>query len=246
MSSSSTEKDIQNQLREGAKLVEQSFRFEKTEDGSVTNVKPASSTEAIKQEKSPYTSQTAAAKGALKAVTDYISFDNKKQSEKDDTIVDVKVRNPFHKIMNLLQDIKSKQSTTVSMRFTIPLIALPIVLLAAFQLGRAQTVCASRFTSQIGVLRSLTVMSPIEGTVDVYSHLLSFFPDIPRLQKAEELHLARRTILVGLDGKILDVLHDEKLKMKGFDGEGVILSGNLSPCAGTISLDAEENISLTN
>src|SRR5258708_4459280 len=81
--------------------------------------------------------ETVSVSGALPA----ISADLSKVPSENDDLVDVKVHNPLHRITKLLQDIKSHQSTTVSMRFTIPLIALPIVLLVAFQLGRAQTNC---------------------------------------------------------------------------------------------------------
>jgi hypothetical protein len=236
------EQEIEAKLREDARAVEQSFRVLEDEHGKYVKAAPNSSpADPSIQEKSPYTSQTAAAKGALKAVTDYISFDAAKANAADDTIVDVKVRNPFHRIMKLLQDIKSKQSTTVSMRFTIPLIALPIVLLAAFQLGRAQTVCASRFTSQVGVLRSINIMAP-PATKDVYSNLLSFFPDIPKLQKTEELTATKSTILVNMQGEVLNVFHTAKLEISSFANEGVIISGMLSPCAGTITLDDPQNI----
>lgn len=178
--------------------------------------------------------------GPLEAVSHLLSVE-KGEGSADETLVDVKVHNPFTRVLKMLQEIKNHQSTTVSMRFTIPLIALPIVLLAAFQLGRAQAVCASRFTSQTGTLRIVSVLAPKQAT-DSFGMLLSFFPDIPHLQKKAELQPAMKTILVSTNGEVLNILNDPTMDLTIYNATPVILTGTLSPCSGTITLDAPQNI----
>src|SRR5258706_9616372 len=80
-----------------------------------------------------------------------------------DDLVSIKVRNPLHKIVQILQEIKSHQATNFNLHFSIPLIALPVFIIAflgVFQLGRAQVTCFPTFTSKIGTLKTITVMSP--------------------------------------------------------------------------------------
>ncbi len=211
-------------------------------NGHFINLSSQPETPALKQEQVAPTQQQVETTGALSAISQYVS--SGKKPDDDETLVDVKVRNPLHKITKLLQDMRSKQSTTVSMRFTIPLIALPIVLLAAFQLGRAQTTCATRFTSQIGIIRTIAVLTPVESK-DVFTSLLSFFPEVPKLQKSTDLVQMNRTILVDLEGKVINVLHDGKLDISEYNNQGVILTGTLSPCADTITLDDKRNITTT-
>lgn len=191
----------------------------------------------------PQVKETDKAAGPLSAISEYFSVE-KETGGPEETLIDVKVHNPFTRIMKMLQDIKNHQSTTVSLRFTIPLIALPIVMLAAFQLGKAQTLCATHFTSQTGTLRVVSVLAPKEST-DSFGMLLSFFPDIPRLHKKAELAPSMKTILVSDKGDVVNVLHDSTMNLSLYNGIHVILSGMLSPCSGTITLDAPQNLTET-
>jgi hypothetical protein len=218
--------------------IEETFKVVK--DDVTNGLKATATSPDFKSE--PTTSKSEKTDGAWKELSQFISVEREKSKDKtSDTIVDVKVHNPFVRIMKMLKDIKQHQATTVSMRFTIPLLALPIVLLAAFQLGKAQTVCASRFTSQIGTFRILSVMAPVESN-DSLSILFSFFPDIPKLQKQSELSSIMRTILITPQGSILTVLHNNKTNLLGFNNQQVIVTGQYSPCTGIITLDSPQNI----
>ncbi|QQG42992.1 MAG: hypothetical protein HYW45_02135 [Candidatus Daviesbacteria bacterium] len=52
-------------------------------------------------------------------------------------ILEVSITNPFKKIMYWLDQIRRKQTTTFAIRLSIPLIAIPIIALAFFQLGKS-------------------------------------------------------------------------------------------------------------
>lgn len=51
-------------------------------------------------------------------------------------LVSVSINNPFKKILYWLNQIRKRQTTTLAFKVSIPLIALPIVIFAAFQIGR--------------------------------------------------------------------------------------------------------------
>lgn len=51
-------------------------------------------------------------------------------------IVSVNISNPFKKILYWLDQIRRHQTTTLAFKLSIPLIAIPIILAAAFSLGR--------------------------------------------------------------------------------------------------------------
>src|SRR3989338_4817525 len=52
-------------------------------------------------------------------------------------LVAVTVNNPFKKILYWLDQIRKHQTTTFAVKLSIPLIALPVIIFAAFQVGRS-------------------------------------------------------------------------------------------------------------
>ena len=55
-------------------------------------------------------------------------------------VLSVTVTNPFKKILYWLDQIRKKQTTTFAVKLSIPLIALPVIIFAAFQVGRSSVV----------------------------------------------------------------------------------------------------------
>src|SRR3990167_197263 len=55
-------------------------------------------------------------------------------------VLSVTVTNPFKKILYWLDQIRKKQTTTFAVKLSIPLIALPVIIFAAFQVGRSSAI----------------------------------------------------------------------------------------------------------
>lgn len=53
-------------------------------------------------------------------------------------ILTLSVNNPFKKILYWLNQIRKHQTTTFAFKLSIPLIALPVIIFSAYQLGRGQ------------------------------------------------------------------------------------------------------------
>ena len=162
-------------------------------------------------------------------------------SDETAPLVDVKVNNPFVSFFNLLKQIKNHQSTTVSLRFTIPLIALPIVLLAAFQLGRVQTTCSPVFSSQVGRIHILTIQVP-KTESSWYSPFTNLLPGNFVPQKATGFTHENRAILLLSDGTTLSLIPIPGINLTDLNNMPVIVSGNYSACNKAITIDAPTNI----
>lgn len=194
----------------------------------------------IKTNQTPTVSSKA--EGAGVTIDKFIHMD--KNATDDETMLDVKVSNPLHRITQLLQDIKNKQSTTVSMKFTIPLIALPIVLFLVFQLGRAQTACSPIFTTKTGTLKILTVQVPTKKT-GIISSLFSLFPRLPQLTQPPQpspLTQTTQSILLTETSDTITILHQPIPELNNFEDQEVLISGTYSACSQTLTLDSKENI----
>lgn len=53
-------------------------------------------------------------------------------------LVSVSISNPFKKILYWLDQIRKHQTTTFAFKLSIPLIALPVIIFAAYQIGRGE------------------------------------------------------------------------------------------------------------
>jgi len=82
-------------------------------------------------------------------------------------ILQVTVTNPLKKILYWLDQIRRKQTTTFAIKLSIPLIALPVIIFAAFQLGKGSIVLpfiklpASPSPSETQVLEGIPTPTPV-------------------------------------------------------------------------------------
>lgn len=152
------------------------------------------------------------------------------ESNDDEKLVNLSVNNPFKKMTQLLQDIKNKQSTTVSMRFTIPLIALPVVALIAFGMGSINANCINNYSSKTGILR----------VVNINQEKL-IFPFLPESINFKQTISEQRPILVRQSGSILS-LDGDLGNLQSLYNNVVIATGDYSSCNESLSISSPSNI----
>lgn len=106
-----------------------------------------------------------------------VEFDVKKAHNLSDPIVDInlKVNNPIGRLWLALKRLWKSQNTVVALRFTIPLIVLPIALFVAWRLWQGRGVAVPM--SKLGIIHAVEVGGTprdilILPTSDVY--LLSY------------------------------------------------------------------------
>ena len=180
------------------------------------------------------------AKGSLEILSSLISA---KETEDDATLIDIKVTNPLKRIYELLQDIKKHQSTTFSLRFTIPLIALPIFLLVAFHLGRGSYVCTQEFTSKKGIIKIVNIDVPVVNE-NFFSNLWVKL-GLPDTDGTSTLYTTNdRVLLDSQTGEIVQVLTAKAIDINKYQDRNVIVSGTYSTCTHTMTLNSENNISI--
>jgi len=160
------------------------------------------------------------------------------ESKDDETLIDVKITNPLHRIAQILQDIKTHQSTKISLSFTIPLIALPVFLLAAFQLGKVQNLCTPVFSSHVGTLRNINVFGPKDNP-GIIANFIPFFTSTKK-----DFINQKKSILITSKDDVITVDDGENLDLSGFNNQPIIVSGLYSSCTKTLILNSLENISL--
>lgn len=180
------------------------------------------------------------AKGSLEILSSLIKA---KETEDDSTLIDIKVTNPLKRIYELLQDIKKHQSTTFSLRFTIPLIALPIFLFVAFQLGRGSYVCTQEFTSRKGVIKLITVDMPVRR--DTFFSKIWNNLGVPAISSPSSDYVTEERVLLDNQiGDIVQILPTKAIDIRQYHDQSVIVSGTYSSCTKIMTLNSANNIVL--
>lgn len=159
----------------------------------------------------------------------------------DDDLVDVRIHNPLSRIAKLLQDIKTHQSTTFAVRFTIPLIALPIFILAAFQLGRANTACSAQIAAKIGTVQVVEAFIP-KDSPGILGTIFSFLPSIPKLTPQKELVLEKRAVLLDSQNETWNIIAPPEINFEDYRNYRLVLTGKVAACTNTITIDSPRNI----
>lgn len=87
------------------------------------------------------------------------------EPEFEKPLVSLSVNNPFKKILYWLDQIRRKQTTTLAVKLSIPLIAIPIIFAAAFSLGRVNGIefVSNLYTNKGGTTAVLPTPSPAAG-----------------------------------------------------------------------------------
>lgn len=160
--------------------------------------------------------------------------------DKGSSWINLTINHPFRKIIDILQQIKDKQSTTIALRFTIPLVALPIAILLAFQFGRYQSSCTDYFSSQIGTLQNITVEKSVAPD-QWFLKALSYLPFVSGIYDKKETFV--QPVLVKEDSQSIIIDNEANADIDPFTQSKIIVFGNYNPCSQTLTLDSDKNIS---
>ena len=150
------------------------------------------------------------------------------------------INHPFRKIIEILQQIKDKQATTIALRFTIPLIALPIAIIMAFQFGRYQSSCTDYFSSQVGTLQNITIERNVNPE-HWFLKALSYLPFVAGIYDKKETFV--QAVLVKEDNQGVIINNEANLDLNPFTQAKIIVFGNYNSCSQTLTLDSDKNIS---
>lgn len=132
-------------------------------------------------------------------------------------LVQLSISNPFKKLLYWLDQIRKKQTTTLAIKLSIPLIAFPIILAAAFSLGRITGL------GLIGsdIAKSTPVPSP---KIEV--------PAQTEISKAGTLRIAKSasktTYLLALrNGELMSLEIPETINLAKYGNKQILVSGTL-------------------
>ncbi len=154
--------------------------------------------------------------------------------------ITLSINHPFRKIIEILEQIKNKQSTKVDLSFTIPLVALPVVLILAFQFGRYQTECQTHFSTQTGTLQNITVVRNVTPE-HWFLKTLSYLPFVG--DTYTEQKTLKEAVLTTPQNETIIINNEAGADLNPFNQGKVIVFGDYNSCAQSLTLESDKNIS---
>lgn len=156
-----------------------------------------------------------------------VKFDTPKLNpEFEKPLVSLSVTNPLKKILYWLDSIRKKQTTTFMIKLSIPLIALPLIALAFFQLGR-------NFPYFISSISPTTQTSPTPPTPTPN-------PEQP-ISKTGTVKLAKGTppkyLLSIPDGSVILLKSDPETNLENFKNQQVFIYGVFNIQTNTLTIE---------
>lgn len=145
------------------------------------------------------------------------------EPEFEKPILSVTVSNPFKKILYWLDQIRKRQTTTFAFKLSIPLIALPVLVFAVFQVGR-----------NVGISFQKSQESPTPA-VQASPTLQSV-----EISRAGTLKIARGTqtryLLALRNGEIVNLQISAEIDLLKYANKQVLVSGVVNKTTGVMSV----------
>ena len=145
-------------------------------------------------------------------------------------LVQLSITNPFRKILYWLDQIRKRQTTTFAIKLSIPLIALPVIIFAIFQLGRLS-----------GISFQKTQLLPPATPLPAQPITLSR-AGILKVAKGVET----RYLLALKNGQIINLQIPDKLDLTKYQNKQILVTGTYSKNTSLLTVTDIAEIELFN
>lgn len=180
---------------------------------------------------------------------DILSVDENNDPD-DETLINLKVSNPLHRIIMILKDIKRRQATTIDLKFTIPLIALPVFMIIAFSLGKNSSVlaaCGGNIQTKIGLLYTLQATGSnqpglFEQAKQTVAANLPFLA--PILTTNDQRLTTNHQILIQRDNTAITIENPKNIPLTTYNTRQVFVTGKVNTCENTIEVKNDSDVQL--
>lgn len=147
------------------------------------------------------------------------------EPEFEKPLVSVSISNPFKKILYWLNQIRKRQTTTFAFKLSIPLIALPVIIFTAYQVGRGEAM--SFIKSNASPSPSATVSASPQSPVEI--------------SRAGVLKIAKgstgtRYLLQLRNGEILNLQIPTTIDLSKYANKQVLVTGYQNKTTGVLSV----------
>lgn len=143
-----------------------------------------------------------------------------------ETFVDIHINNPLTKIVELLKDIKNQKAFSFTLKGSVGIMGVAVVLVGGGILGGNRIMCSKGTQARIGEVRVLAYSQPAVSDQPIRNKIRAFFGKVPTLTPPEY----KWVILVDSNGTAVRLLNKTQSYLESFAGHTVTAVGDLNGC----------------
>lgn len=144
-------------------------------------------------------------------------------NKESETLIDVHVNNPLHKIVELLQDIKKQKAFSFTLRGSIGIVGVGVLVVGSGIFGWNAVLCNKGKQSRIGTVRILN-LEQIENTESLTYKIKNILGTSP-VNSPERI-----TVLIDANDKVTRLTSETGSMFIRFGGYKVIATGEYNSC----------------
>ena len=144
----------------------------------------------------------------------------------DDTLVNIHVNNPLTKIVDLLKDIKRQKAFSFSIKGSVGIMGMTVVLVGGGILGGSRIVCNKGTQARIGEVRVLEYSQPATSAEPIKDKIRAIFGRVATSAPME----AKWVILVNTRLDTIRLLNKNQTYLEAFAGQNVVAVGEFNGC----------------
>ncbi len=151
-----------------------------------------------------------------------------------DELIDVHVGNPFKRITDLLEEIKKQKAFSFSLKGSLGLAGIVLVLGAFGIFGGTKALCSKGVQSEVGVLKVLSATEVPEET---------FIDRVLMLLHVPNPKLTQRMVLLTPQNNLIHIVVDNSISnISNYTNQTVITTGEYDSCSLTQKIERPEFI----
>lgn len=170
-------------------------------------------------------------------ITDVIKSQIKiEETKDDDTLVDVHISNPLKRIQELLEDIKKQKAFTFSIKGSLGLAGIILVLTTFGIFGGSKAFCEKGIQTQTGSVRALDMTEEAtDPNLPLWQKIINFILPSPKTQ-------TNRIVLFPSTGSPIHLVSGYSSQLQKLDGQNIIVTGTFDACSQTLSINDPQAI----
>lgn len=162
----------------------------------------------------------------------------------EDTLIDVHVNNPLKRIVDLLQDIKRQKVFSFSLKGSLGLAGVALVLTGIGVFGGSQAFCTKGIQSHIGTIKVLQTQEEVtQSSIPIVSQI-PLISQIAQKVLPSQTISRNRVILVKSDNTTIHLIPSRNFSLAEFTNLPVIATGDYNSCSQTLSLKDKNDIEI--
>jgi len=164
-----------------------------------------------------------------------------KEVKDDKTLIDLHVGNPLRRITELLEDIKKQKAFSFTLKGSLGVAGVVLVLSAFGLFGGSKMLCDKGTQSIIGTVRILQVPEVEKSSIPVLGPVIDFYSVWFTSPKPVEKF---RTLLITQAEETIHLPYSRFVNYKPYTNQNIIATGTYDSCGKTLKITDPVNIEI--